>query len=255
MPIALIVDDEPQANRLLAMLLQIRGFQTVSAFQGADAIRLVRSERPDVVLLDLMLPDRTGLDVLAELRADPATSLLPIVVVTARLVSESKGQSLRAGASDYIHKPFTPEQVFGAVETACRRRQTLQTQPELVIPLGAADALDLDRHLGELRALLRARTPLPLTAIDDLLANLQALHLQAATWSPATGDEPVALVQCRIGPTALELTLIDEAGWLAGVAHEWASGNGLWHEWRTAAAERPARVFRRIDYRTGQTDR
>ncbi len=215
MPTALIVDDEPQANRLLAMLMQIRGYQTVCAFRGADAIRLAHSEQPDVVLLDLMLPDRTGLDVLGELRDDPATSLLPVVVVTARLVQESRAQSLRAGASDYIHKPFTPEQIFEAVETSRSRRQRLLSGQLLQIVLGMADADEFERRLAEVRGLLLARSSLPAPILDGMITNLRRLSDRlAGAQAPGAGVAP-ATVTVRLATAGLDLTLNDPSGRLA----------------------------------------
>ena len=79
MPSALIVEDEPEANHLLAMLVQLRGYRTDSAYTGGEALEKVREQPPDIVFLDLMLPDMNGYEVCRALKTKKATSLIPIV--------------------------------------------------------------------------------------------------------------------------------------------------------------------------------
>src|SRR3954453_5250550 len=107
MPTALIVEDEPEANLLLAMLVQLRGYQTESAFTGGEALEKARRRCPDVVFLDLMLPDINGYDVCRPLRAERTTGAIPVVMVTARLAAENRVQGFRVGATEYIPKPYT----------------------------------------------------------------------------------------------------------------------------------------------------
>src|SRR6516225_731065 len=83
MPTALIVEDEPEANRLLSMLVQLRGYRTESAFTGGEALSKVDQRPPDIVFLDLMLPDINGYEVCTCLKTQRATSLIPVVMVTA----------------------------------------------------------------------------------------------------------------------------------------------------------------------------
>src|SRR5262249_14670172 len=116
MPTALIVEDEPEANKLLAMLLQLRGYQTVSAYRGGEALEKLREHAPAVVFLDLMLPDMDGYDVCRSLHSSRPVSLVPVVIVTARLTAENRIESFEVGADDYIPKPYTPDQIFEALE-------------------------------------------------------------------------------------------------------------------------------------------
>ena len=119
MPIALIVEDEPEANRLLARIVQLRGYQTRSAFTGSEALAaLDEAEPPDVVFLDLMLPDTDGYDVCRRIKSRPETSTIPVVMVTARLADESRALSIQVGADGFIPKPYTPNQIFDALNTA-----------------------------------------------------------------------------------------------------------------------------------------
>lgn len=137
MPSALIVEDEPEANRLLAMLVRLRGHATTSAFTGAEALDRARAEAPDLVFLDLMLPDRDGLGVCQALKADPATTAIPVIMVTARLAPENRLRGFRAGATDYVPKPYTPDQIFAAIAHAQRWTDEVRADAsELTIPLG-----------------------------------------------------------------------------------------------------------------------
>ena len=90
MPTALIVEDEPPANFLLAQLLQLRQYQSDCVYNGADALRRLTERRPDVVFLDLMLPDTNGYEVCRAIKSNPATCLVPVVIVTARLADENR---------------------------------------------------------------------------------------------------------------------------------------------------------------------
>ena len=116
MPTALIVEDEPQANKLLAMLVQLHGYTTESAFTGQEALDKVRAHVPDVVFLDLMLPDLDGYEVCRALKASGVTSQVPVVIVTARIAAENRIESFDAGADDYVPKPYTPDQIFNALD-------------------------------------------------------------------------------------------------------------------------------------------
>ncbi len=117
MPTALIVDDEPEANKLLSMLVQLRGYRTRSAFTGEEALALARDDRPDVVFLDLMLPDLTGFEVCRELRSDRETSLVPVVVVTARLADRNRVESYQAGTATSCPSPTLPTRSFAPCTT------------------------------------------------------------------------------------------------------------------------------------------
>ena len=118
MPTALIVEDEPAANGLLAMIVKLRGYQTESAFTGGEALKKADDHRPDLVFLDLMLPDINGYEVCKSLRDRRATGDVPVVMVTARLAAENRVQGFRAGAVEYIPKPYTPDQIFAAMTRA-----------------------------------------------------------------------------------------------------------------------------------------
>jgi CheY-like chemotaxis protein len=125
MPTVLIVEDEPEANRLLSMLVQLRGYTTRSAFTGSEAIADVEGvDPPDVVFLDLMLPDTNGFEVCRQIKARPESCTIPVVMVTARLAEENRAKSALVGADGFIPKPYTPNQIFDALALADAIRRT-----------------------------------------------------------------------------------------------------------------------------------
>ncbi|WP_030727249.1 response regulator [Streptomyces sp. NRRL S-237] len=114
----LLVDDEPQLVRSLVISLKARKYEVASAQDGGAALKAVAADRPDVVLLDLGLPDMDGIDVIKRLRV---WSKVPIVVVSARHGSEEKVQALDAGADDYITKPFSIDELLARLGAVTRR--------------------------------------------------------------------------------------------------------------------------------------
>src|SRR5687768_1880712 len=108
----LIADDEEDIKTVLQMFLQSRGYEVITSFDGLDAIDQVRREKPDAVLLDIMMPLIDGFEVCRKLKADPATAQIPIIMVSAAGHAESVKKGLSAGAADYLVKPFEPEVLF-----------------------------------------------------------------------------------------------------------------------------------------------
>ncbi|WP_438310258.1 response regulator [Streptomyces sp. HUAS TT3] len=114
----LVVDDEPQLARLLVINLKARKYEVDCAQDGAAALDAVAAHGPDVVLLDLGLPDMDGIDVIKHLRG---WSLVPVLVVSARHGSEEKIAALDAGADDYITKPFSMDELLARLQAVARR--------------------------------------------------------------------------------------------------------------------------------------
>ena len=110
----LIVDDEEDILLLCRVNLEFEGYRVIAASNGADAIRLAAENRPDLVLLDVMMPTLDGWHVLEALKADPATARIPVVMLTARVQGEDQMRGWSTGAAEYIMKPFNP---VGLLET------------------------------------------------------------------------------------------------------------------------------------------
>lgn len=118
----LIVDDEAGVRALVRMTLDGAGYRILEAENGEEAIDLARQHRPDLMLLDVMMPDRSGIDVCRELKADLATAGITIVMLTAKAQNNDVGEAENAGADGYFTKPFSPialvrrvEAILGAV--------------------------------------------------------------------------------------------------------------------------------------------
>ena len=114
----LIVDDEPMARTLLRLMLVRAGFHVSEAEDGFDALEKVRKNQPDVILLDVMMPGMDGFAVCEKLRGEPATAALPIIMLSAKTDLDSINKGLRAGATIYLTKPISPEELTQHVKDA-----------------------------------------------------------------------------------------------------------------------------------------
>ncbi|WP_405996786.1 response regulator [Streptomyces sp. NBC_00829] len=142
----LVVEDDPQLVRALKINLQAREFAVETAGDGQTALRVVADYRPDVVLLDLGLPDMDGIDVIKCVRG---WSHVPILVLSARHVSEDKVRALDAGADDYVTKPFSMDELLARLRAATRRRDVPAQSDEVV--LVATDEFTVDLAAKKVR--------------------------------------------------------------------------------------------------------
>src|ERR1700730_4963803 len=139
----LVVEDDPSIRELLATSLRFAGFEVNTAATGNEALRAVERRSPDLVLLDVMLPDRNGFDVLRWLRSGGQT--VPVLFLTARDAAEDKITGLTIGGDDYVTKPFSLEEVIARVNAVLRR--TRGTGEPAEAPLRYADLeLHVDSH-------------------------------------------------------------------------------------------------------------
>ena len=120
-PKILSIEDEPDIRELLSLTLEAEGFRVLSAATGEEGLRLARKEKPALVLLDLMLPKISGLELCRQLRADPDLSSVPILMLTAKGTETDKVVGLEVGADDYVIKPFSPRELTARVKALLRR--------------------------------------------------------------------------------------------------------------------------------------
>ena len=119
----LIVEDEANIRQLLRYNLEKEGFQVMEAADGLQGLKTAQREKPDLVLLDLMLPGMDGLEVCRTLKGAPATSALPIIMLTAKAEEVDKIIGLELGADDYMTKPFSPRELTARIKAVLRRSQ------------------------------------------------------------------------------------------------------------------------------------
>ncbi|MDQ1461229.1 MAG: two-component system, OmpR family, alkaline phosphatase synthesis response regulator PhoP [Actinomycetota bacterium] len=115
MSLICIVDDDPDVRELVEYKLVQNGHEVLSATNGRDALRLVPDTKPALLLLDVMMPGLSGFDVLSQLRADPATTHLPIIMLTAKAQDADAERGFALGASDYMVKPFSPRELLNRI--------------------------------------------------------------------------------------------------------------------------------------------
>jgi two-component system, OmpR family, KDP operon response regulator KdpE len=183
----LLVDDEPQLLRALSINLRARGYDVVTALDGTTALQAAAKTVPDLVVLDLGLPDLDGVEVVRGLRG---WSQLPIVVLSARDTQRDKVAALDAGADDYVTKPFGMDELLARVRAALRRASTSDSGPVVTTPDFVVDlaAKTVTRAGDEVRL-----TPTEWHILEVLIRNSGKLvgqrQLLQEVWGPAYGTE------------------------------------------------------------------
>jgi two-component system alkaline phosphatase synthesis response regulator PhoP len=168
----LVVDDDHSIVKVISGYLEQSGYQVLSAFDGEAALHVVRRERPDLVILDLMMPLRDGWEVTQIIRADKDLSATPIIMLTARIEDTDKIIGLELGADDYIPKPFNARELVARVKSLLRRVR-LDQAPNAgphVLAVGGL-RLDLDQHTLTVNAAEVVLTPTEFNLLEVLMSN------------------------------------------------------------------------------------
>jgi CheY-like chemotaxis protein len=166
---ALVVDDSTVNRRILARLLESAGVRIITAAGGAEALRLVREHRPDVVFMDLRMSDIDGLEATRQIKADPAVASIPVIAVTASAFGDTREAARAAGCIDYLSKPVRAESLFAALHTHQGVRFESSPAPA---PL---DEPELSDHSRRLALALRLHEAAVIGSITDLEALAQEL--------------------------------------------------------------------------------
>jgi two-component system, OmpR family, response regulator len=125
-PRVLVIEDDRDLCKLLGDLLGVEGYSTTTACDGSDALREVLAERPDAIILDVMLPGRSGFEICRDLKFRRETNLIPIVMLTAMQGRDAENSGLRVGANRYLTKPFEPDELLKQVREALDHRRALE---------------------------------------------------------------------------------------------------------------------------------
>ena len=147
----LVVDDEKDLVDLVVYNLEKAGFRTLRAYDGSAALRKVQAEGADAVVLDVMLPELDGWEVLKRLRAEPRTAKLPVLMLTARGEETDKVLGLELGADDYLTKPFSPRELVARVRALLRRAKPAAPSAAPSGPAMSFEGLEIDPGAHEVR--------------------------------------------------------------------------------------------------------
>jgi DNA-binding response OmpR family regulator len=217
----LLVDDEPDALEVLGFKLREAGFTPLFAKDGAKALAAARADRPDLIVLDLMLPEVDGLEVCKILRRDPLTAAIPILMLTARAAEMDRVIGLELGADDYVTKPFSPRELVLRIRKLLQRSQAAE-EPVTRLKLGEID-IDVPSHVVQVN-----ERRLTLTATEFRLLEILARRrgrvqsrdrLLQDVWGyenpidSRTVDTHMRRLREKLGPAARQLETVRGVGY------------------------------------------
>jgi len=186
--IILVIDDEPPIRRFLRTSLTAQNYAIVEAGTGAEGLRALAQEKPDLVILDLGLPDMDGAEVIRTIRK---SSRVPIVVLSVRDDERGKVQALDLGADDYVTKPFGMEELLARVRGALRHR--LQEQGEIPVFVSGDLSVDLVRRIVKVRGAEIKLSPKEYDLLKILVTHagkvLTHRHILTEVWGPAHTED------------------------------------------------------------------
>jgi DNA-binding response OmpR family regulator len=207
----LIVDDERDTREILASLVQARGYESIQLDSGGAVADAVRAHKPDLILLDLMLPDVDGFAICERLKRDRETNLIPVILVTALNDANHRLSGVRVGANGYLTKPFTPEQLFGAIDTALAWRDEHSDH-------GTTGEINFDirseptylAQTNDLLADLYAHTPLTERQVKDLKQVVLEMGGNAIEWGHRKNADLVLRITYRIDSEKVTIVIKDQ---------------------------------------------
>lgn len=183
----LVVDDDKQIVRLVKSYLEKENFSVLTAYDGEDAMRVIRTERPDLIVLDLMLPKHDGYEITRWMRSDEHLAATPILMLTARVQDEDKILGLEIGADDYLSKPFNPREVVARVRAILRRTHQAPSGPHL-LEIGEL-SLDIDQHTVTCKKKMLELTRTEFELLRVLMENPNHAFTRAELLEQAVGYE------------------------------------------------------------------
>jgi DNA-binding response OmpR family regulator len=177
-PLVLVADDEPDILDLVRMVLEEEGYEVATADNGASALRLANERRPDLCVLDVMMPEVDGYDVARVLKRDQELRTIPVILLTARTEPENVARGREAGADEYLSKPFMPDEFQHAV------RSVLSARPEPPVPTEP-----------EPKPVRQAGGVVLLAGGSEQLVNLARYRLELGGFEVTTAEDPAGAVE------------------------------------------------------------
>ena len=218
----LVVEDEPDIRNLIVLHLAREGFRCRTAKSGAEALREARATKPDLVILDLMLPEIDGLEVCRRLRGDSATAAMPIIMLTAKADEVDRVVGLEMGADDYVVKPFSPKELIARVRAVLRRARAV-AEPRVL--RSGAITVDPMRHQVEVAGAGVVLTPKEFDLLQALVEAagraLSREHLLERVWGYSrsseiesrTVDVHVRRLRAKLGDAGRSITTLKGVGY------------------------------------------
>jgi two-component system OmpR family response regulator len=207
----LVVDDERDTNDILASLVQARNFEPIQVFTGAEALKAVAEQKPDLILLDLMLEDLSGFELCDRLKRARETNLIPIVMVTAMHDAHHRAAGVRVGANGYLTKPFTPAQLYESMDAALAWNEEHNKRGTTgEINFDVRSELRYRSEASDMLADLFAHTPLTDRHIKDLKQAIMEMGGNAIEWGHRKNTDLVLRITYRINPSSITLIITDQ---------------------------------------------
>jgi two-component system phosphate regulon response regulator PhoB len=218
----MIIEDEPDIGALLEYVLGQEGFLVRRAPTGQQAVDALRGDSPDLVVLDLMLPDMSGLDVLQRIRRDRSNGKPRVIILSARKDEEDRIRGFELGADDYMVKPFSPRELVLRIRTALRREEPGRATAGNVLSAGPID-IDVERHEARVSGDLLRLTLTEFRLLADMVRNVGRVRTREALMTEVWGydaqamsrtvDTHVRRLRKKLGPAALWLGTIRGVGY------------------------------------------
>lgn len=210
MPRALVVEDERATGELLAEILRRRGFQPELLLEGKGAVDWARLHRPDLILLDLMLPDVDGYRICEALKLDRATNLIPILMVTARDRPQDRVEGMEVGANGYLVKPFSMEQLNNAIDLVLAWRADIERRgAEGEIQFRLQSDTRYVEQVNNLLASLFLYTGLNELQIRQLTLAIRELGLNAIEWGHQKQIDRIVTITYHIHADRIVIVIRD----------------------------------------------
>jgi DNA-binding response OmpR family regulator len=211
MATALIVEDHPDQADMVARILRTQNIESVVAGTGLSGLELARTLAPDVVLLDLMLPDINGFEVCRRLRTDRSTMLTPIVMLTALIDADNRVRGFRVGANAYVTKPYGIAELFRAIEVARAWRKEMERsnlQGEIQVELNSEIALLND--LNDFLLHLCRETPFTNEQVLHLRQAVLEMAQNAIEWGNKHQSDRLVAIRYRVYADRVEIVVRDQ---------------------------------------------